>query len=40
LRRKDSDEKSIDRLVAEDRIRRVQYGNWVYYVRVMKEGER
>ena len=40
LRRKGSDEKSIDRLVAEDRIRRVQYGNWVYYVRVMKEGER
>jgi len=40
LRRKGFDEKSIDRLVAEGRIRRVQYGNWVYYVRVMKEGER
>ncbi len=40
LRRKGSDEKSIDRLVAEGRIRRVKYGNWIYYVRVMKEGER
>jgi len=40
LRRKDSDKKTIDRLVAEGRIRRVQYEDWTYYVRVMKEGER
>jgi wyosine [tRNA(Phe)-imidazoG37] synthetase (radical SAM superfamily) len=39
LRRKGSDEKNIDRLVSEGKIRRVQYGDWVYYVRVMKEGE-
>lgn len=39
LRRKGYDEKSIDRLVSEGKIRRVRYGDWVYYVRVMKEGE-
>lgn len=37
LLRKGADEKIVDRLVEEGKIRKVQYEGWTYYVRIMEE---
>jgi hypothetical protein len=37
LKRRGAGDETVEKLVDEGRIRRVTYGKWTYYVRIMEE---